>query len=372
MTQDTGSSGRPPVDPASASAAPPPPQGAYPVYVSAPPQKKSGMLTRILMGVFVSLFIFSLLSNFYLTQIVSALMSGPHEETYQAGDDAEQRIVIVPVTGAITDETAVFVRRAFNVIRQNKESLPKAIVMRVDSPGGYVGSSDRIYYEVTRFKKEFPKIPVIVSMGSVAASGGYYVSAPADHIIAEPTCITGSIGVILQAATVEELLKKVGVEPVVIVADSSPKKDIANNIFRSWNEEDYARMKTVLNAAHERFMKVVSEGRSAALKQRDVNLSDEEVKAVSTGEIYTAAQAVANKLIDAEGYLDDAIAEAAKRSGMKGKPRVTIIQPPRGFNILNLVMKSEQQALPQNGKELATWLREATEPTLEYRWIPGR
>ncbi|MEX2215775.1 MAG: signal peptide peptidase SppA [Phycisphaeraceae bacterium] len=368
MTQTPGtpgpSSGRSPVDPDNASAAPPPPYGGYPVFVSPPPSKKGGMFTRILMGLFASVLIFSLLSNFYLTQIVATLMSGPHEESYQPGGDANQRIVILPVEGVIDDSTAVFVRRAFDVIRQNSENLPKAIVLRVDSPGGYVGASDRIYHELIRFKTEYPMVPVVVSMGSVAASGGYYVSAAGDHILAEPTCVTGSIGVILQAATVEELLKNIGVAPVVLVADTSPRKDVANNIFRAWTDEDFNKMKVMLNSAHARFMKVVADGRKAVL-------TEEQVRVLSNGDIYMTAEAVANKLIDGEGYLDDAIAEAKKRAGLKVEPKVSIIRQAHGFNPLNLLGKAEH-SLPRNGKELGAWLRDAAEPTMEYRWVPGR
>src|SRR5690606_2688533 len=112
-----------------------------------------------------------------------------------------------------------------------RENKPKALILRIDSGGGTVGASDRIWNELARFRQE-TEIPIVASFGSIAASGGYYIAAGADHIIAEPTCITGSIGVMANVMTFDRLLDKVGVTPEVLVAQGSPEKDVANNVFR--------------------------------------------------------------------------------------------------------------------------------------------
>ena len=153
------------------------------------------------------------------------------------------------IEGVISEETQSFVREALQSIEMNKEDMPRAIILRVDSPGGYVGPSDRILHDIENFKKKHPSIPIVASFGSVAASGGYYVSAACDYLMAEPTCTTGSIGVILHAFTFGKLMDNLGVEPKVVVADGSPKKDVANNPFRALNEADEAKLKALLNTS---------------------------------------------------------------------------------------------------------------------------
>jgi protease IV len=243
------------------------------------------------------------------------------EQTYR--DSGRERIVILPIEGVIGDDAARFARIAVNHILDDRHV--RAVVLRVDSPGGGVTASDQIWYQVKRLRDA--GLPVIASYGGVAASGGYYVSCNADYIFAEQTCITGSIGVIAQLFTMNDLMGKVGIEPVTIVATDSPEKDIANNIFRTWDERDRQRILAILDSAQATFINRVRDGRSHVITD------DDRLTSLANGAIFTAQQAVDNQLIDAVGYLDDAIAHAEQSAGLRaGRASVVRIgRPPQLF-----------------------------------------
>ncbi|MBU4320953.1 MAG: signal peptide peptidase SppA, partial [Nitrospinae bacterium] len=177
----------------------------------------------------------------------------------------------------------------------------------VDSPGGAVAPSQEIYEEV---KKATLKKKVIVSMGSVAASGGYYISAPADRIIANPGTLTGSIGVIMEIPNIEGLMNKIGVKTEVI--KSGRYKDIAS-AFRKMGKEERLILQGVLDDVHEQFIKAVSDGRKIPF---------DEVKKIADGRIFTGRQAMEARLVDELGTLEDAIAAAGRLAGIKGEPEV--------------------------------------------------
>lgn len=333
------------------------------VAPAAPPAKSRGVLSKMFGGLLLSLFVMSVLANVYLAGFISVLTAGPHEKVYQQGDP-KQRIVILPIEGMITGETEDFVGHSLKSLAEDKANLPRAIILRVDSPGGYVGPSDRILEHIERFKKKYPSIPIVASFGSVAASGGYYVSASCDHIMAEPTCTTGSIGVIIAAFTYGKLLENIGVEPKVFVADGSPNKDVANNPFRTFDAKDEAKIKSLLNTAHAQFVSVVSRGRAKVL-------SPDEVKTLANGDTYTTKEAISNKLIDGQGYLEDVIEETKKLAKISGQPQVTWMSSPRGFSLLGSLSSKGQSELPTSGEELRSWLRDASHPRMEYLWVPG-
>jgi len=339
------------------------PPGYVLVTGPAAPVKRNGLITRLLGGLVLSLFVMSIAANIYLTQFLGLLTQGPHESVYQDGD-ANNRIVILPIEGLISASTEAFVEQSLKVISADPDNMPRAVILRVESPGGYVGPSDRILHAIERFKQRHPSIPVLGSFGYVAASGGYYVAAACDHIIAEPTCTTGSIGVIVMAMTYGKLMEKLGVDTKVLVADGSPKKDVANNPFRTLNDVDEAKIKVSLNTAHEQFVAVVARGRSRVL-------TEEAVRALANGDTYNTKQAVENKLIDGEGYLDAAIVQAKTMAKITGNPRVTRIQPAHSFNLLGSLTAQQGVQLPKSGEELRTWLRDASLPRMEYLWAPG-
>ena len=190
----------------------------------------------------------------------------------------------------------------------------------MDSPGGAVAPSQEIYEEV---KKATLKKKVIVSMGSVAASGGYYISAPADRIIANPGTLTGSIGVIMEIPNIEGLMNKIGVKTEVI--KSGRHKDIAS-AFRKMGKEERLILQGVLDDVHEQFIKAVSEGRKIPF---------EEAKKLADGRIFTGRQAVEARLVDELGTLEDAIAIAGRLAGIKGEPEV--VTKKERFSIVDIL-----------------------------------
>ena len=224
-------------------------------------------------------------------------------ELYRDGNS--DTIAVIPVEGVIDSYLAGRIRMFVNEVLADDDI--KAVVLRVDSPGGGIAASDRIWYEVRRLRDN--GLPVVSSYGGVAASGGYYVSCATDHILAEPTCITGSIGVIAQSFIFKDLLDKIGVEPVTLISTASPSKDMGNP-FRAWTEADRAKYIALLNAAYDIFNQRVHEGRSHAIT--DPARIDE----LADGSIYTAEQARNSGLIDGIGYLDDAITQAETLAGV--------------------------------------------------------
>ena len=214
-----------------------------------------------------------------------------------------EKVAIVRIEGPIMDS-----KTAIEEIRDyaRNQSI-RAIVLRVDSPGGAVAPAQEIYEEV---RKAVSKKKVVVSMGSLAASGGYYISAPASRILANPGTLTGSLGVIMEIPNIEGLMGKLGVKAEVI--KSGRHKDIAS-VFRGIGKEERGILQGVLDDVHEQFIKAVAEGRKMSL---------ENVKELADGRIFTGRQAVEVGLVDELGNLEDAVNVAAKLAGIKGEPEV--------------------------------------------------
>lgn len=189
-----------------------------------------------------------------------------------------------------------------------RDPAVKAIVLRVESPGGEVVASDEIAQEIRRTREAGKK--VVVSMGSLAASGGYYIAAPADRILANPATTTGSIGVIGVIPNVQELLSTLGIQVQVI--KSGPFKD-EGSPFRPLTEEERAIFQRMIDEAYEQFVQVIAEGRK---------LDPARVREIGDGRIYTGLQARQLGLVDEFGDLRRAIQVAAELTGIKGEPRV--------------------------------------------------
>ncbi|MDH4230619.1 MAG: signal peptide peptidase SppA [Nitrospirota bacterium] len=222
---------------------------------------------------------------------------------FQKSIPLRSRLALIRIEGPIMDS-----KDAVDEIKEyTKDSSIKAIVLRVDSPGGAVAPSQEIYEEV---KKAAAEKPVVVSMGSVAASGGYYISSPATRIIANPGTLTGSIGVIMELPNLEGLMNKIGIRTEVI--KSGKHKDIAS-AFRSMGKEEREILQGVMDNVHEQFMKAVAEGRK---------ISIEDVRKIADGRIFTGEQAKTLGLVDELGTGEDAIKTAATLAGIKEEPEV--------------------------------------------------
>jgi protease-4 len=274
------------------------------------------------------------------------------------GGGAGPAVAVIRVEGAITSgeaspfDTAV-VAGAGTLVDQIEQAAAdddvRALLLYVNSPGGGVTATDVIYHALKQVDK-----PVVVLMGDTAASGGYYLSMAADWIIANPSTLTGSIGVVTQFPTVEELLDKVGVDFVVIT--SGERKDVGS-LYRDMTPEERAYWQAIIDEIFAQFVAVVAEGRGMTV---------EAVLPLADGGVYTGRQALALGLIDALGYEPDAIAKAAELGGISGEPRLVEYNAPITFFSL-LTQAVRRPALVPTFAELIEWVGY---PRLEARWVP--
>jgi protease-4 len=235
------------------------------------------------------------------------------------------KIGVIEITGVISSSKEI----NRHIIDYKKDDSIKAVVLRVDSPGGGVGPSQEIHEEV---KKLAAVKPVVVSMGSVAASGGYYVSAPASRIIANPGTITGSIGVIMEFTNFQELLDKIGLKTQVV--KSGEHKDIGSPV-RPMTPEDRKILQSLIDDVHQQFIAAVAEGR---------HLSVEDVRKLADGRIFTGSQAVEAGLVDQQGNLQDAVRISAGLAGIKGEPKV-VYPPEEKPSLLDYLMEESVESL---------------------------
>ncbi len=230
---------------------------------------------------------------------------------------------LVEVKGLIIDSQEIV--RELNDFR--KDDNVKAVVLRIDSPGGVVGPSQEIFAEV---KKLAARKKVVVSMGSIAASGGYYIAAPASLILANPGTITGSIGVLMRFSNLEGLMGKIGMKSFTL--KTGKFKDVGSPV-RPMTDQDKAMLQNVIDSTHGQFVKAVAEGRKLPIA---------DVRAIADGRIFTGEQAMAHKLVDRLGTLQDAVEEAGRLAGIKGEPE--LIRPKKKKKLLLDMLVEETAA----------------------------
>lgn len=221
-----------------------------------------------------------------------------------------RKLALVRVEGVITDARDT----VDELERYAKNPSVLGVVLRIDSPGGAVVPAQEIYEAVNRLRTKYGK-KVVVSMGTVAASGGYYIAAASDKIVASPGTLTGSIGVIMEIPNVEGLLKKVGVKSIVIKSGSH--KDTGSP-FRTMRPEERALLQSVLDDVHHQFIEAVAKGRG---------LTVVDVTRLADGRVFTGRQAKDAGLVDQLGDLRDAINAAAALVHIEGEPEVVETQP---------------------------------------------
>ncbi|HEX8204121.1 MAG TPA: signal peptide peptidase SppA [Isosphaeraceae bacterium] len=296
-----------------ASPAPPPAAPGQTIVIDR--RERAGCLRRLLWPVLI----LSVLMNLALIN-QSGVVPRRLEERYLAGDPlTAAKIAVVELDGVIFDPTVEHVLRQIRQAREDKQV--KAVVLRVDSPGGTVSGSDRIWRELATLKAA--KKPVVASMGGMAASGGYYVSAPADAIFAEPTTLTGSIGVIMELPRIHGLMEKLGVEMDTVAAGRW--KDMGS-MFRPMTDVERRRWQAMIDETYARFVRVVAQGRK---------LTRADAEAVADGKVYTAEEAVKNRLVDQLGYLDDAIRDAQGRAKLD---TVRVVRYAKPLGLSDLLM----------------------------------
>jgi protease-4 len=280
-------------------------------------------------------------------------------------DPAREKILIVDVDGTISSalETGLFAReksvvaRVFERLeRAAADPQVKAVILRLDTPGGEVTASDIIYHEVLRFKERTGR-PVIGLMMSVAASGGYYIASACDAILAHPSTITGSIGVISVFPSVESLMSKVGVK--VNVIKSGPAKD-SGSPFRDMTEDDKKLFQTIIDEYYEGFLAVVAAGRKGKIAEADL-------RKIADGRVYTAPQALKLGLIDAIGYFDDAFAKARGLAALKSAKVVSYTYYPKTKT--NIYASQLGSFSPLDAKVLESMLA-LLKTGFYYLWLP--
>jgi len=241
---------------------------------------------------------------FFIMLFLASLLSGSKRTSANLPVVGAGRVALVKLEGLmVTSEHVVDELNEY----ADDDSI-KAIVIRIDSPGGGVVVSQDIYNAVKNAKKE-GKI-VVASMGTVAASGGYYVAAAADKIVASPGTLTGSIGVKMEFPNVEKLLEKIGVKGMVV--KSGEYKDVGSP-YREMTDPERKLLQGVIDDVHSQFIEAVAEGRKLPIA---------EVRAIADGRIFTGRQALELKLVDQMGDLAESIRVAGDLAGIKGKPKV--------------------------------------------------
>ncbi|MCL5266532.1 MAG: signal peptide peptidase SppA [Bacteroidetes bacterium] len=250
--------------------------------------------------------------------LIALLFSG--RETFQNGYDlsgAGAKVAVVNLTGTILSSRQVI--SELQTVAEN--ASVKAIVLRVDSPGGGVAASQEIYEEVKSISDTVK--PIVVSMGSLAASGGYYVSCGATRIVADPGTITGSIGVIAMFPNYAKLMTKLGLEMDVI---KSGKYKDSGSPFRQMTEQDKKYFQGVVDNSFDQFLNVVAEDRKLPI---------DKLKKFADGRVFTGAQALKLGLVDTLGSFQDAIKIAANLGGIKGKP--VVVEPAERRTLFDLI-----------------------------------
>ncbi len=243
--------------------------------------------------------------------------------------------------------------------RARSDTDVKAVVLRINSPGGSVAAADAMYHALHQFKKDTSK-PVIACMLDMAASGGYYLACGADGIMAQPSTVTGSIGVIWLSVNFSGTLEKIGAQPMVV--KSGRFKDMGSP-FKTLSDEDRQLMDAMIQAHYEQFLSVVQTSRKDIPPTRLRELAD--------GRIFIASQAKENGLIDRIGYPEDAITWAKEKAGLK-RCKVIIYQRPADYkpNVYGSSAKAADVGALVNVDLLPTWLK-AEGPQFLYLWQPG-
>src|SRR6266545_7500405 len=287
------------------------------------------------------------------------------EETLEGHGRA--KILLVDLSGVLQDESVSFslgappprvpllARVREELEKAEKDDRIRAVIVKINSPGGTITASDILYREIVEFKAR-RKIPVTAVIMDVGASGGYYVALAADSIVVHPTSVTGSLGVVMLTVNAQGLMEKIGVAPLAIKSGSL--KD-AGSPFRALSTEERAIFQGMIDDMYGRFVKLIAQSR---------RIPEDRVRAFADGRIYTAEQAKALGLIDRIGYLDDAV-DAAKKAARLEEARVVMYHRPKeyraNFYSTTPVVPGADTALAQLAATLT-----GPGPRFMYLWWP--
>ena len=337
---------------------PPPPASPLPPQVVVMPARRRGVWSIIatvllVISVLVNVGLFAAVAG--LTVLVAPGFGGESllEERVIESGPAGDKIAVIRIDGILDDET---VERISPMIEKAaKDDNVKAVILRVDSPGGGITASDVLHHKLSDLGD---KKPIVTAMEGIAASGGYYIACASDYIVAQPTTITGSIGIIAEFFFLNTLMKdKLGVTPVTLKIGE--KKDWPNMFGASDitpEQKDYFE-KSLLKPGYDRFVDVVVEGR------KEAKLTKEELLPIANGAVYSAEKAKELKLIDEIGYFETAV-DAAKSLAKISDARVVEYRHPPGLSDLLGIGFQAKAALdlrPEKVSALAA-------PRIMYLW----
>ncbi len=272
----------------------PPPRQYYVPY-QPPPRKSGTSIWTVLIGFVLGVILIALAFEFF----------GDIDDTIHSAD---VQVGVVNLIGPIEDTTLV----VEDLEEFRKDKTIDAVVLRIDSPGGSVGASQEVYREVERVKE---LKPVVVSMGSLAASGGYYSAASASMIVANPGTLTGSIGVIVTSTYMRDLIEYLKMDPVVY--KSGKHKDILSP-FRRATEDDEALIHALIQDIYTQFLDDIAKGR---------NVPVEDIRKIADGRIFTGKEALEYKLVDKTGNMMDAAREAGVLAGFAPEAKLELVYP---------------------------------------------
>jgi len=288
------------------------------------------------------------------------------EETVEG--QGKTKILLMDVSGVLADETGgivlgsppprvpIVARVREELQKASEDESVKALVVRINSPGGTITASDLIYREIDVFKTR-RKIPVIAITMDVGASGGYYVALAADTIMALPTTVTGSIGVVMLTVNAQGLMEKIGVAPLAI--KSGTMKD-AGSPFRPLTDQERTVFQSVIDQMYGRFVSLIARSRK---------LSEEQVRTFADGRIYTAEQAKALGLVDEIGYMDEVLAAARKAAGVE-EARVIMYHRPKEYRANFYSAAPTPTPGVESSLQQLTTLVSGSGPRFLYLWWP--
>jgi protease-4 len=276
-----------------------------PPYMFPPPRRGGGFVRGVFVTLATTILGASLALNIYLL-LWAGLTSGSAsaQESVLVNGDPKQKIAVVSIEGPISGDTS----KRFDKIMRDVESDNdvKALVLEVNTPGGEVTASDEIYQRILRYKSE-KNVKVVASMGGMATSGGYYVACAADYIFAQPTTLTGNIGVVLQRFNFSGLMDKYGVKDTTVTSEGSKFK-YSESPFRPESPEAAEYLKGIANDIYGRFTKIVKDSRGQRLKAS--------IEEVADGKAFMADEAQKLGLVDEVNYPQAAYAKAASLAGL--------------------------------------------------------
>lgn len=317
----------------------PVPPASEPIAV-APPRKSR--VPMFFFGAFSGCLV--VVAGIALLGILIASFAG--SDTTSRGDVFGDKVAIIPIDGEILGS-----REVIDALhRYARNSSVKAIIMRINSPGGAIAPSQEIYEEIRNVRAHSGK-PIVASLDSVAASGGYYIASACDRIVANPGSITGSIGVILQWMETKDLLAWAKLKPETIT--SGPMK-AAGSPYQDLTDAQRAYFQDIVTQLHSQFVRAVAAGRKGKLTEADVSR-------MADGRVFTGEQALGLKLVDQLGNLDDAIGVAGKLGGISGRPG-TIYPKKRTRGLFDVLTSDDSDAETAIGRILSR------RPRFLYQW----